>query len=61
MTSPTHRHTLGLAPALRERWSQPDSNRRPFACKANALPAELWPRVSDIRPANRLELGQIDA
>ena|ERR1022692_1407549 len=28
------------------RWSQPGSNRRPPACKAGALPAELWPRRS---------------
>ncbi|MEY2533165.1 MAG: hypothetical protein QOF29_1075 [bacterium] len=26
-------------------WSQPGSNRRPPACKAGALPAELWPRA----------------
>jgi hypothetical protein len=25
-------------------WSQSGSNRRPEACKATALPAELWPR-----------------
>jgi hypothetical protein len=25
-------------------WSQTGSNRRPEACKATALPAELWPR-----------------
>jgi hypothetical protein len=31
------------------RWSQPDSNRRPFGCKPNALPAELWPRTSECR------------
>ena len=24
-------------------WSQSGSNRRPHACKARALPAELWP------------------
>src|SRR5450755_2899694 len=24
-------------------WSQTGSNRRPHACKARALPAELWP------------------
>ena len=24
-------------------WSQSGSNRRPDACKATALPAELWP------------------
>jgi hypothetical protein len=27
-----------------EWWSQTGSNRRPHACKARALPAELWPR-----------------
>jgi hypothetical protein len=26
-------------------WSQSGSNRRPPACKADALPAELWPRL----------------
>jgi hypothetical protein len=26
-------------------WSQTGSNRRPHACKACALPAELWPRT----------------
>ena len=26
-------------------WSQTGSNRRPLACHASALPAELWPRV----------------
>ncbi len=26
-------------------WSQPGSNRRPHACKARALPAELWPLI----------------
>ena len=25
-------------------WSQTDSNRRHPACKAGALPTELWPR-----------------
>ena len=32
------------APAKPEWWSQTGSNRRPHACKARALPAELWPR-----------------
>src|SRR6185437_8296495 len=27
-------------------WSQAGSNRRPPACKAGALPAELWPHGS---------------
>jgi hypothetical protein len=26
-------------------WSQTESNRRPPACKAGALPTELWPRA----------------
>ena len=26
-------------------WSQAGSNRRPPACKADALPAELWPHT----------------
>ena len=31
-------------------WSQTGSNRRPPACKAGALPTELWPRqVSGVR------------
>ena len=29
-------------------WSQPGSNRRPQACKASALPTELWPRRKDV-------------
>ena len=29
----------------RDWWSQTGSNRRPPACKAGALPIELWPRV----------------
>ena len=41
----------GCTELLRERakpdwWSQTGSNRRPPACKAGALPAELWPRKS---------------
>jgi hypothetical protein len=33
-----------LASASEGWWSQTGSNRRPHACKARALPAELWPR-----------------
>src|SRR5208337_4285307 len=33
-----------LPSVLREWWSQTGSNRRPHACKARALPTELWPR-----------------
>jgi hypothetical protein len=32
-------------------WSQTGSNRRPHACKARALPAELWPRIHSKRSA----------
>ena len=31
-------------------WSQTGSNRRPPACKAGALPTELWPRPQEIGP-----------
>ena len=39
-------------PEGRSWWSQTGSNRRPPACKAGALPAELWPlrRVVESRP-----------
>jgi hypothetical protein len=42
-----------------EWWSQTGSNRRPHACKARALPAELWPhrgRASQMVGLGRLEL-----
>ena len=29
---------------MKIKWSQAGSNRRPPACKAGALPAELWPQ-----------------
>ena len=34
----------GILPLEAEKWSRPDSNRLPPACKAGALPAELRPR-----------------
>ena len=42
-------------------WSQTGSNRRPHACKARALPAELWPLSVSLvpeaaRPAVRVHL-----
>ena len=41
-------------------WSQAGSNRRPPACKAGALPAELWPRkiflLEDMVGLGRFEL-----
>lgn len=35
------RHVISL---IEKWWSQTGSNRRPHACKARALPTELWPR-----------------
>ena len=32
-------------------WSQPGSNRRPQACKASALPTELWPLIQMVTGA----------
>src|SRR5581483_990742 len=34
-------------------WSQTGSNRRPHACKARALPAELWPRNQKTNACSR--------
>jgi hypothetical protein len=42
------RHRLACQPKPRSGegwWSQTESNRRPPACKAGALPTELWPRL----------------
>ena len=41
-------------------WSQTGSNRRPHACKARALPTELWPRIPIARAVvgpDRFELS----
>ncbi len=35
-------------PTKQDWWSQTGSNRRPQACKASALPTELWPRLLDV-------------
>src|SRR6476659_4690060 len=46
MRSDVSRTTIGIK-CLGDQtiwWSQTGSNRRPHACKARALPAELWPR-----------------
>ncbi len=37
-------------------WSQTGSNRRPHACKARALPTELWPLLAIGRSSSR-QLG----
>src|SRR5271170_3794496 len=49
----------GFCRGTRDWWSQTGSNRRPHACKARALPTELWPRAggaeirkSEIRSQN---------
>src|ERR1700674_3531749 len=44
-------------------WSQAGSNRRPLACHASALPAELWPRqkphaLGDARLTTTLNIVQ---
>jgi hypothetical protein len=47
-------------------WSQTGSNRRPHACKARALPAELWPQTVDhsqVRrhaPTRMVGLGRLE-
>ena len=51
--------TLDVDPAATRSavwWSQTGSNRRPPACKAGALPTELWPRLDlgPSRPPSRL-------
>ena len=38
-------------------WSQTGSNRRPQACKASALPTELWPRIGLNGPQDRATCG----
>ena len=40
----SHRKDIEAPPPLNRWWSQTGSNRRPHACKARALPTELWPR-----------------
>src|SRR5581483_7230108 len=35
--------SIGCYLTFKEWWSQAGSNRRPPACKAGALPSELWP------------------
>ena len=43
-------------------WSQTGSNRRPHACKARALPAELWPRnqKTNARSIKVVGLGRLE-
>ncbi len=39
-------------------WSQTGSNRRPHACKARALPTELWPRPAKDRALSGTTLNR---
>ena len=42
-------------------WSQTGSNRRPHACKARALPTELWPLwVAAARVMKMVGLGRLE-
>jgi hypothetical protein len=56
-------------PAPTRWWSQTGSNRRPHACKARALPTELWPRPvpgdstatsTAARPQSLVGLGRLE-
>lgn len=41
-------------------WSQTGSNRRPEACKATALPTELWPRLAPHGARKLVGLGGLE-
>src|SRR3954449_2195675 len=41
-------------------WSQTGSNRRPHACKARALPTELWPHWRSGRRGDVVGLGRLE-
>ena len=45
-SSRSQRPNAGDTTTVMEWWSQTGSNRRPEACKATALPTELWPRLT---------------
>ena len=38
-------YTISNTISIKSWWSQAASNRRPPACKAGALPTELWPPI----------------
>jgi hypothetical protein len=63
-----HRHnrrtaarTLCTRRAIPIWWSQTGSNRRPPACKAGALPAELWPHSAIRTPLGILTSARLHA
>ena len=45
---------------LKAWWSQTGSNRRPPACKAGALPTELWPLAVGRRLVRMVGLGRLE-
>src|SRR3954470_17688660 len=49
---PDKRLVRALRRSMRRWWSQTGSNRRPHACKARALPTELWPRAERVLSAH---------
>ena len=60
-------HTFGRRPFARRQvpkrwWRQTGSNRRPHACKARALPAELWPQgvKPEVNVPNMVGLGRLE-
>ena len=48
---PTEAATMSTTIGREVWWSQTGSNRRPPACKAGALPTELWPRSGRLTSA----------
>jgi hypothetical protein len=46
-----------VRPPSSDWWSQTGSNRRPHACKARALPTELWPRFKTRRAQRPILVG----
>ena len=49
-----------LSLSISKWWSQTGSNRRPHACKARALPTELWPRPEPPTPKEMVGLGRLE-
>ncbi len=49
-----HGRVLESVRRARRWWSQTGSNRRPPACKAGALPTELWPRSNGTQQRREL-------
>ena len=55
-----HGRTETRRAPLNKWWSQTGSNRRPPACKAGALPTELWPRKYGTEEAGMVGLGRFE-